>query len=261
MTILDEIILNRKREVSVLEQVSPVAELEKSDLFRRECLSMSDSLRARDKTGIIAEFKRRSPSKGLINEISPVEEVIKGYFGAGASGVSILTENKYFGGSVEDLLIVRDKSLFPILRKDFIVSEYQVLESKSIGADVILLIAAALEEDEIYNLAGLASSLGMEVLLEIHELAELSKVNQYIDIIGVNNRDLKTFRVNTKTSVELSASIPGNFLKISESGISSPSMIKELRQAGYNGFLIGERFMHTSDPVKAFTDFVQELSK
>lgn len=259
MTILDKIIENKKKELSLLTGLTSIQDLENSRLFKREPISLSEFLSDRSKTGIIAEFKRKSPSKGIINSSSSVEEVTSGYFRAGASGVSVLTDTQFFGGSSADLLCIREKSLFPILRKDFIIGEYQVIESKSIGADAILLIAAALGNQEILNLSGLARSLGLEVLLEIHEKDELDKANQYVNIIGVNNRNLKTFEVNTDISEKIAEKIPPGFLKISESGISSPEVIKKLRVSGYDGFLIGEKFMCTPDPVKAFSEFVQEL--
>ncbi|MGD0756670.1 MAG: indole-3-glycerol phosphate synthase TrpC [Bacteroidales bacterium] len=259
MTILNKIIENKKKELNLLAGMTAVRDLENSRLFKRETISLSEFILDKTKTGIIAEFKRKSPSKGIINSSSSVEEVTSGYFRAGASGVSILTDTQFFGGSNSDLLHAREKSLFPILRKDFIIDEYQVIESKSIGADAILLIAAALEKQIIVNLSQLARSLGLEVLLEIHEQDELDKVNQYVNIIGVNNRNLKTFEVNTDISDKIAEEIPHGFLKISESGISSPQVIKRLRFAGYDGFLIGEKFMYTTDPVNAFSEFVKDL--
>ncbi|MGC1390463.1 MAG: indole-3-glycerol phosphate synthase TrpC [Bacteroidales bacterium] len=259
MTILDKIIDNKKIEVNRLSGVVAVKALERSSFFKRDTISLSEFLLDRSKTGIIAEFKRKSPSKGVINSLSKVEEVTTGYFLEGASGVSVLTDSKFFGGSIADLLTIRNKSTFPVLRKDFIIDEYQVIESKSAGADAILLIATILEKKEIEHLSKLARSLGMEVLLEIHEPSELEKLNRYINIIGVNNRNLKTFEVNTDKSEEIAEKIPGEFLKISESGISSPEIIKKLRGHGYSGFLIGEKFMCTSDPVKAFSEFVKDI--
>ena len=259
MTILDKIIENKKRELNLLIEATPVRNLEKSRLFKRQIISLSEFLLDKSKTGIIAEFKRKSPSRGIINSLSAIEEVTAGYFREGASGVSVLTDTQFFGGSNADLLSIREKSFFPILRKDFIIDEYQVIESKSIGADAILLIAAALGKKEILNLSRLARSLGLEVLLEIHEPNELEKVNPHVNIIGVNNRNLKTFEVNTDISEKLAEKIPDGVLKISESGITSSRVIKKLRDSGYNGFLIGEKFMCSSDPVKAFTEFVKEL--
>ena len=259
MTILNKIIENKKKELNLLAGMTSVRDLENSRLFKREIISLSEFILDKTKTGIIAEFKRKSPSKGIINSSSSVEEVTSGYFRAAASGVSILTDTQFFGGSNSDLLRAREKSLFPILRKDFIIDEYQVIESKSIGADAILLIAAALGEQEILNLSRLARSLGLEVLLEIHELDELEKVNQYVNIIGVNNRNLKTFEVNTDISDKIANEIPQGLLKISESGISSHQVIKKLKVTGYDGFLIGEKFMCTTDPVNAFSEFVKDL--
>jgi indole-3-glycerol phosphate synthase len=260
MTILDKIIENKKKELNLLTSAISVRDLESRKLFNREVISISESLQDKSKSGIIAEFKRKSPSKGVINISSQVGEVTSGYFGGGASGVSVLTDNKFFGGTYADLLDIREVSLFPILRKDFIISEFQVIESKSIGADVILLIAAILGNKEILNLSQLARSLGMEVLLEIHEPVELEKINRYVNIIGVNNRNLKTFEVNTDISKRLAEIIPAGFQKISESGISSHTAIKELKGLGYDGFLMGEKFMSTPDPVRAFNEFVKNLS-
>ncbi|NMC39396.1 MAG: indole-3-glycerol phosphate synthase TrpC [Bacteroidales bacterium] len=259
MTILEKIIANKKNELALLRDHTSIRDLEKSNLFSRKTLSLSKFLTDPLKTGIIAEFKRRSPSKGLINSVSGVGEVTRGYAREGASGLSVLTDMIYFGGSSNDLTIARELNSIPILRKDFIVDELQVVESKASGADALLLIAAALEREQIHNLAILAHSLGMEVLLEVHSPAELELVNQSIDIIGVNNRDLNTFRINTNISLDLADKIPGQFLKISESGITAPSLVRTLRQAGYNGFLIGELFMSGNDPVTAFSEFVKNI--
>jgi indole-3-glycerol phosphate synthase len=259
MTILDNIIENKKKELSILKRLTPVKELEKGGHFKRQPYSLSSFIADKNMTGIIAEFKRKSPSKGIINALSLPQDVVPGYFREGASGVSILTDTQFFGGSVSDLMIVRDKSEFPILRKDFIVDEYQVVESKSIGADTILLIAAVLTGKEILKYSELARSLGMEVILEVHDQDELDKVNQFVNIIGVNNRNLKTFEVDTETSIKTSEKIPAGYCRISESGISSVSVISNLQTHGFEGFLIGERFMSTPDPVKSFSDFVAEL--
>jgi indole-3-glycerol phosphate synthase len=260
MTILDNIVENKKKELALLKKITSVRDLENSMFFNRKVISLSESLMDRNKTGIVAEFKRKSPSRGIINSTSEVGEVTTGYFTEGASGVSILTDTQFFGGSNADILKVREKSFFPILRKDFIIDEYQVIESKSIGADVILLIAAILGETEVFRLSELARSLGMEVLLEIHEISELNRLNRYVNIIGVNNRNLKTFDVNTDISEELIEKIPDGFLRISESGIESGKIINKLRVSGYNGFLIGGKFMSTADPVKAFSGFIKDLN-
>lgn len=260
MTILDKIIAHKKMELATNAAMTSIHDLENRKLFRREVISLSEFLLDKSKTGIIAEFKRKSPSKGIINSEASVVEVTSGYFREGASGVSILTDNQFFGGSAVDLSLARENSTFPILRKDFIIDEYQVIESKAIGADAILLIAAALGKPEILTLAHLARSLGLEVLLEIHGNEELDKVNQYVNILGVNNRNLKTFEVNTDTSEKLADKMPAGFIKISESGISSPQIIRKLKTAGYHGFLIGEKFMYAPDPVKAFAEFVKLIN-
>jgi indole-3-glycerol phosphate synthase len=259
MTILDKIVENKKKELKHLMELASVRDLEKCLMFNSTPVSLSESLSDHTKPGIIAEFKRKSPSKGILNSLSSVEEVITGYISKGASGLSILTDSRFFGGSANDLMCARKNSIIPILRKDFIIDEYQIVESKSIGADTILLIAAILGGKEILNFSRLARSLGLEVILEIHEQVELDKINNYINIIGVNNRNLKTFEVNTDSSERLAEKIPCGFLKISESGISSPLVIEKLRKAGYDGFLMGEKFMKTSDPVKAFSQFVKRL--
>jgi len=259
MTILDVIIENKKRELLSMKKVTSVKKLESSVFFNRETVSLSKSILDKNKTGIIAEFKRKSPSKGIINSEASVGEVTSGYFNEGASGVSVLTESRYFGGSLVDLSQTRENEYVPILRKDFIVDEYQVIESKAIGADAILIIAAALTKNEIMVLARLARSVGLEVLLEIHEPLELEKVNQYVNTIGVNNRNLKTFEVDTDISFRIADNIPREFIKISESGINSAHIIKTLKTAGYAGFLMGEAFMSAVDPVKAFKEFVRNL--
>jgi indole-3-glycerol phosphate synthase len=259
MTILDKIIENKKKELDQGVGVTTIRDLENSRFFKREVNSLSESLRDMSKTGIIAEFKRKSPSKGIINLSSSVEYVTSGFYREGACGVSVLTDSQFFGGSNLDLLKARDNSAIPILRKDFILNEYQVVESKSIGADTILLIAAVLEKKEIMKLAQLARSIGMEVLLEIHDPGELDKMNQYVNILGVNNRNLKTFEINTDLSEEMAEKIPSQYLKISESGISSAGIIKKLRNSGYTGFLIGEKFMSAQEPVRAFSEFVKDL--
>ncbi len=260
MNILDDIVASKRKEIDFHISAKPLKELECSRYFERKTFSISQSIIDRNRTGIIAEFKRRSPSKGIINSKSLVGDVTSGYFNEGASAVSILTEEVYFGGSCEDLTGVRETASFPILRKDFTIDEYQVVESKSIGADAILIIAAILEKNEILRLSRLARSLELEVLMEVHEKAELDKANEYVNIIGVNNRDLKTFSVNTDISVSMARFIPSGFIKISESGISSAGEIKKLREAGFQGFLMGERFMASSNPVMAFSEFVKEIN-
>ena len=259
MTILEEIICDKKKEVAERKKHTPLRYLEKSMFFSGETLSLRQSLKDPFKTGIIAEFKRKSPSKGVINALADVRYVTTGYASEGASGLSVLTDNKFFGGSIDDLLIARKFTSIPLLRKEFIIDEFQVVESKASGADAILLLAAVLEKEEINRFARLSHSLGMEVILEVHSMSELELINEQIDIIGVNNRDLRTFSVDINVSVKIAEKIPEQFLKISESGISLASAVSYLRRVGYDGFLIGEHFMKTEDPVSAFSSFINEI--
>jgi indole-3-glycerol phosphate synthase len=259
MTILEKIAGHKRKEVESSKLLNDYNKLEKGKYFKLEPLLLTEFLLDNKKQGIIAEYKRKSPSSGIINEKARVEDVTAGYASAGASGLSILTDNKYFGGTNDDLIKTRELNMLPILRKDFTVDGYQVVESKSIGADVILLIAAILDKKQIKELARLAASLGMQVILEIHEIKELDCLNEYINIVGVNNRNLKNFTVDINISYDLSAKIPGEFIKISESGIASPEEIRKLRDYSYNGFLIGESFMKNNDPVKSFKKFINRL--
>jgi indole-3-glycerol phosphate synthase len=257
MKILEKIIQAKQASLAKLEEQVPVKQLEKRKLYQHTTLSLAKAILDPTKTGIIAEFKRKSPSRGVINEVSTIEEVTTGYFRSGASAISVLTDQHFFGGTTADLIRTRELNPIPILRKDFIISEYQVVESKAIGADAILLIAAALDKDSTLLLARLARSLWLEVLLEVHNESELDHVNQYVNIIGVNNRDLDTFAVDPAISMTLADKIPAGFVRISESGIASPLTIKWLKEAGYQGFLIGENFMRTPDPALAFADFIK----
>jgi indole-3-glycerol phosphate synthase len=259
MTILDEIIAYKKKEVESCKELFPVSELEKNPLFSREVYSLKASVLNPYKTGIIAEFKRKSPSKGVINDHAFVDDVTLGYAAAGASGLSILTDFNFFGGSVDDLMIARQINQIPILRKEFIIDEYQLIEAKACGADAILLIAAVLGAKEIEQLYKFSKNLGLEVLLEIHDEEELEKVNGCADLIGINNRNLKTFEVNLDHSKNLAKKLPKEMPKIAESGISNPATIKDLKQNGFDGFLIGENFMKTANPGLAFNTFVNQL--
>jgi indole-3-glycerol phosphate synthase len=259
MNILDKIILDKRKEVALKKQVIPISQLENSVLFERKTLSLSEQL-INSQTGIIAEHKRRSPSKAVINQSLDVSEVASGYENAGVSGMSVLTDSKYFGGSLDDLLMARAASKLPLLRKEFIIDPYQVLEAKAFGADLILLIAAVLSEKEIEELSLLAQRIGLEVLLEVHSEEELKKsLFPSINMIGVNNRNLKTFEVSLETSKTLAKSIPDDFVKVSESGISSVNAIKELKTYGFKGFLIGENFMKTGNPGTEAAQFIHEL--
>lgn len=258
MNILDTIIAHKKTEVAARKQQVPVAELEKGRFFGNKTLSLKKFLLDEDKTGIIAEFKRRSPSKGVINANATVEEVTIAYAKYGAAGISVLTDQKFFGGSLNDLLAATINEV-PLLRKDFMIDEYQLIEAKSHGAEVILLIAACLTTAQVKQLGTTAKNLGMEVLLEIHNEEELAHICDEVDLVGVNNRNLKTFEVSIDVSLQLINKIPKEKPAVAESGISDVNTIVTLRQAGFKGFLIGENFMKQPDPSVAFADFVQQL--
>lgn len=258
MDILKKIIAHKKKELAEAVKNTPVEKLRESLLFNREVLPLSDFIIDPSKTGIIAEFKRKSPSKGIINREPDIEKVAEGYCRYGASGISVLTDNEFFGGSNSDLSLARKVSKVPILRKDFIIDEYQIVEARSIGADAILLIAAALDKNRILQLARFARSINLQVLLELHNITEIDTVNEFVNIVGVNNRDLSTFRVDTNISIAMAEKIPQQFVKISESGITSPDVIRKLKEAGYNGFLIGGAFMESEDPVTAFSEFTKK---
>jgi len=259
MNILDQIIASKKKEIALNKSIVSVAQLEKSDLFNKKTNSLSKSI-INSPFGIIAEHKRRSPSKATINNSFAVEDVVLGYENAGASGISVLTDMKYFGGSLEDLLLARASVRIPLLRKEFIVDEYQLLEAKAFGADAILLIAAVLTKEEIKQLSEFAQSLALEVLLEVHNQEELDKSSMpSLDLIGVNNRNLKTFEVSLQNSIDLIYNIPIDFVKISESGITTTNDIKLLRSNGFQGFLIVESFMKTDNPGKSLEQFINQL--
>ena len=250
--ILQDILEHKRREVAERVEVYPVKLLEKSIFFPSKPVSLREYLNRPDKVGIIAEIKRRSPSLGDINRYISVEALSIGYMQAGASGLSVLTDQKFFGGSLDDLSTARRFNFCPILRKDFIVDPYQIIEAKSAGADVILLIAAALAPSETRSLATLARSFGLEVLLEVHSESEIeSHLSPEVSLVGVNNRDLSTFVVDTAVSERLAEKIPADFVKVSESGISSPETIQRLKSVGYRGFLIGEAFMKATKPEAA----------
>ncbi len=259
MNILDKIVIAKREEVQQTKELYPVKLLEKSIYFPTNPLSLSGYLLRPELSGIIAEFKRRSPSKGIINAYAKPEDVGLGYMKAGASALSVLTDKAFFGGSNEDLIAARKVNYCPILRKDFIIDEYQILEAKSIGADAILLIAAILTKAEIKQFADLAHSLGLEVLLELHGEEELEKLYDGIKLVGINNRDLRDFSVDIKSSLNIGRLLPDTVVKVSESGISQAENIQVLREAGFQGFLIGEAFMRQDNPAKACRNFISQV--
>jgi len=258
MSILEEIVQYKKSEVGRRKSAISISKLESSPYFNRKPLSLIESFHQAKRTGIIAEFKRRSPSKGIINDKANVVDVSTAYTEHGASAVSILTDEKYFGGSSEDLIQARINDV-PMLRKDFVIDEYQIIEAKSMGADLILLIAACLEPAEVMRLSRFARTLGLEVLLELYDEKELGHICDETELVGVNNRNLKTFEVNIEHSVNMARKIPGDKIKIAESGIHSVDDITLFRENGFKGFLIGELFMREPDPAIAFAEFVNAL--
>ena len=251
MTILERIITDKEREVAYKKSLIPTAQLQQSVLFEREGNSLAQNLK-NNASGIIAEHKRRSPSN----------EVVQAYQKAGVAAISVLTDGKYFGGSLDDLLVARANTTLPILRKDFVIDTYQITEAKAYGADAVLLIAAVLTPEQVKSFAAYAHSIGLETLLEVHNAEEVTThLTSEVTIVGVNNRNLKTFEVSTDVSKELSMKIPSQYVKVSESGISDPKVVKELKGYGYQGFLIGENFMKSDDILTATTEFVTAITQ
>ncbi len=259
MTILDQINADKRIEVAKAKALVSIAELMKYPAYNKSVPSLTEFLLDPKKSGIIAEHKRQSPSKGVINGNVNLAEVVKGYEEGGASAVSVLTDQKYFGGNLNDLKEATSLLSIPVLRKEFIVDEYQIHEAKAYGASIILLIAASLTAEEVDSFAKLTRELGMEVLFEVHNEEELLKVSDFVNVVGVNNRDLKSFHVDIQQSVKLSTLIPKRFVKISESGISNPETVKMLKTHGYQGFLMGENFMKEANPGDAFRKFAKQI--
>jgi indole-3-glycerol phosphate synthase len=260
MNILDQIIAQKQKEVEERKSLYPVKLLERSIYFNSPTVSFKKYLLREDKVGIIAEYKRKSPSKGMINKYADVERTSIGYMQAGASALSILTDTEFFGGKNEDLTTARKFNYCPILRKDFMIDEYQIIEAKAMGADVILLLANVLSAAQIKQFAQFSKSLGLESLLEVRDKEELQTVNEFVAAVGVNNRNLKDFNVNVSQSFDLAPLIPNDFIKISESGLDNAKIIHELKDAGFRGFLMGETFMKTSRPEIACANFIKEVN-
>jgi indole-3-glycerol phosphate synthase len=260
MNILETIVKYKRAEVKHRKSLMSISTLETFPFFSRDTLSLKTSLLDRSGTGIIAEFKRKSPSKGVINDEADVFGVTRGYAQHGASALSVLTDEHFFGGGFEDMFAAKNNHV-PVLQKDFIVDLYQLTEAKAHGADAILLIAACLTPAEVKELAGRAKELGLEVLLEIHEEEELDHICEDTGIIGINNRNLKDFKVDMERSLALAEKIPAGKLRVAESGIDSVETIALFRQKGFDGFLIGEHFMKQPDPAMAFSEFISLLKK
>lgn len=263
MDILEKIVAAKKKEIEPFMAKSPVERFERDGFFWKIAnRSLVSNLQAEGSSGIIAEFKRKSPSKGWFKSKElEVEPVVRAYNDLGAAGVSVLTDDEFFGGDLDDLIQAKVISDVPVLRKDFIVDQWQIAESKAFGADVILLIAACLSKEQVKQFAGYAKSIGLEVLLEIHNEEELEHICDEVDMVGVNNRNLKTFEVNIRTSLDLINKMPTNKPAVSESGISNVDTVVNLRKAGFKGFLMGENFMKQDDPGLAFEHFIVELQR
>lgn len=260
MTILDKIVENKRAELELMKKALPVEVLKESEYFLRDGFSMKQSL-ANSNTGIISEFKRRSPSKGFIKEGAIVTEITPGYEAAGASGISVLADKDFFAGGAPDVKAARGVVKHtPILFKEFLIDEYQLYLAKASGADVILLIASIMDVATCHRLAAKAKELGLEILLELYEPEEVSHIHPTVDMVGINNRNLKTFEVDLAASIKLCNSIPDDYLKVSESGISDPETVKMLRKEGFRGFLMGENFMKQADPAKGLAEFIAALN-
>ncbi len=261
MNILEQIVAFKKQEIAKIKSEVSLEKLVKSPAFKRTPLSLKEALVEKGSTGIIAEFKRQSPSKGIINATSTIQEVTEGYLNANVAAQSILTDTRYFGGTMVDLMTARTlNSVRPILRKDFVVDAFQIVEAKAIGSDAVLLIAACLTKEELKNYGKLATELGLSVLYEVHSQEELDKISDLDGkIIGINNRNLKTFEVDLEHSIALAAQIPDSCVKVSESGISNPRIISGLKEYGFQGFLIGENFMKTDNPGRACRQFIDQI--
>ena len=260
MDILEQIAAVKREEVKHRKTTAPFSLLEKSSLFGQPRPSFHEAL-AQPQPSVIGEFKRRSPSKGPINLTADAITVAKGYMHAGISAVSILTDKQFFGGSNQDLVNVATAIDLPLLRKDFVIDEYQVIEARSLGASAILLIATMLTAREVYQLSALAEDLGLDILFEIHSAEDLDKMNDKIRITGVNNRNLRSFEVSMANSGELLSRLPENCIKVAESGLSSPGDVKKLFRNGYDAFLIGENFMKARDPGRKAAEFMEDLTK
>ena len=260
-TILDTIVAAKRKEIEKFKPLSSVERFEKEGFFWNfSNRSLKQHLLAEGSTGIIAEFKRKSPSKGWFTDPGlEVEPVVKYYNSLGAAAISVLTDKEFFGGDLDDLIQTKVITDVPVLRKDFMIDPWQIAEAKAFGADIILLIAACLTPQEVQSMASYAKSIGLEVLLELHEESELEHICDETDIIGINNRDLKTFTVDIERSLRMAEKIPSNKIKVAESGISSVENIQLFKQNGFKGFLIGENFMKEKNPGESFGEFVGQL--
>ncbi len=259
MNILEKIVVTKKEELALAKQQHPLETLKDAAHYHRQTISTVARLRSGTTAGVITEFKRRSPSKGWINEHAVLAEVVQGYAKNGAAAISVLTDVDYFGGSLDDLRKARSLVEVPLLRKDFTIDGYQLHEAKAAGADLILLIAAILSPIQVQELTDEAHSLGLEVLLELHDEAELAHVYDEVDMVGINNRNLKNFEVNIEQSIRLQSQLPKHILRVAESGIHSAKVAQSLLQNGFEALLMGEYFMKQAEPDMAFASFVNQL--
>ena len=260
MKLLDTILAHKREETELRKIAFPIASLETQPFFERNCLSLAGSVARPDSSGIIAEFKRQSPSRGVMFPSANAKKVTAGYLAAGAAAISVLTDTRFFGGTGDDLLSIREAITCPLLRKDFIIDEYQVYETKATGADAILLIARILDKKDLLRYTRLARKLGLNTLTEVHNEEELGiAIESGTDLIGINNRDLDTLEVNVETTVRLNQLIPRDIVRISESGLDSAAIINRLRHEGVQGFLIGEYFMRNSDPARQCRELIKQL--
>lgn len=259
--ILEKIVATKRKEVDAHKLATPISQLEtRLDEAAYELISLSERLKV--KPGIIAEFKRASPSKGAIHIDADIKTIVDGYANSGAVAVSVLTDMPYFQANPDDFTKARQVKAIPLLRKEFIIDSYQIYESKALGANIILLIAAILTKKEVEDYTKLAHSLGLEVLLELHGKDEIDKIYGFEDVIGINNRNLKTFEVDINHSVEMRKKLVGHSVPlIAESGLSGIKEVEHLVSAGFSGFLMGEHFMKHPNPEETFSKFNQELNK
>ena len=258
--ILQEIVATKRAEIDRRKRETDFQALyQQAETPRTTRHSLREALRS-SSTGIMSEFKRRSPSKGWINRDADVQSVVRAYQQAGATALSVLTDTPYFGGTDDDLRAARQACSLPILRKDFTIDEFQLVESRVLGADAVLLIAAALTREQCRRFAEIAHQLELEVLLEIHDQSELDYYSEYVDVLGVNNRNLGSFHTDVANSFRLIEQMPQEATPISESGISNPDTVKELRVIGFKGFLIGENFMKTEAPGDSLKSFINALN-
>lgn len=260
MSILDTIKTQKIKEVAILKSSFSIAELEKLPLFNTTTYSMKKAIASSVTGGIISEFKRKSPAKGNINLEANVIEITQGYANAGVSGLSVLTDEIFFGAKPNDFQLAREKNAIPMLRKDFIVDEYQIFQSKAMGADVVLLIAKILTKPQLKTYTNVAHELGLEVFLETQNEEEiLDNLDLPFDLIGINNRNLNSFEVSVENSIKLAQLLPNSAVKIAESGIDSLHTIRLLKANGFDGFLIGEYFMKEEDPSKHCYELIEKI--